>query len=252
MGLFERRSSKAGLEDIERSDASRRPDSGTPPPLPSAADAPVRAGEASESSLSFANRMLASKHTSKASALKNDPHSSSHHPFAFIPHSSGNSKASSTKTSSSSLQALNEGSVTDGSNRFDHYSYSSSPFGRRLSQQLEHNQRPLAPTTQSINTSADLPVYPDQSYAVLQSQVYPPPYIPFLRGRSSYPSHVEHTRQYDHSLSFGARTVEHTSISSPGLFASRSARTSPSVGSDDEAFTFSPFLHPTHLQPPKE
>lgn len=250
MGLFERRSSKAGLEDIERSDAPRRPDSGTPPPpLPSAADAPVRAGEPSESSLSFANRMLASKHTSK---LKNDSHSSSHHPFAFIPHSASNSRGSSTKTSSSSLQALNEDSVTDGSNRFDHYSYSSSPFGRRLSQKLEHNQRPLAPTTQSINTSADLPVYPDQSYAVLQSQVYPPPYKPFLRGRSSYPSHLEYPRQYDHSLSFGAQTVDNTPVSSPGLFAARSARTSPSIGSDDETFAFSPSLHPTHLQPPKE
>lgn len=249
MGLFERRSSKAGLEDIERSDAPLRPDSGTPPPLPSTADAPVKASDTSESSLSFANRMLASKHTSKLSALKNDSHST-HHPFPFIPHSSSHSRASSTKTSSSSLQALNEDSVTDGVNRFDHYS--SSPFARRLSQQLEHNQRPLAPTTQSINTSADLPVYPDQSYAVLQHQVYPPPYKPFLRGRSSYPSHVEYTRQHDHSLSFGTRTADNTPISSPGLFAGRSARTSPSVGSDDEAFSFSPALHPTHLQPPKE
>ncbi|CRG85339.1 calcium/calmodulin-dependent protein kinase kinase [Talaromyces islandicus] len=250
MGLFERRSSKAGLEDIERSDAHPRPDSSTPPPPPPVPDASCRTGEASESSMSFANRMLASKNPSKLSALKNDSHPS-HHSFPFIPHSSSNSRASSTKTSSSSLQALNEDSVTDGLSRFDHQS-SSSPFARRKSQQLEHNQRPLTLTTQSINTSADLPVYPDQSYAVLQSQVYPPPYKPFLRGRSSYPSHVEYSRHHDHSLSFGARTVDNTPISSPGLFAARSARTSPSVGSDDEAFTFSPSLHPTHLQPPKE
>lgn len=270
MGLSERRPSHAGLEDAERTAAhdddrqeQTSSDGGSRPhaPLPRADPTDTRhsgssgtngptTSSVSESSLSFANRMLASKHGLKLSGLRGESHSS-HHPLHFLPHSSNNSRASSTKTSSSSLQAMNEDSVTDARTELPNPLPYRPSLVRRLSQQLEASIQPLAPTTHAVNTSADFPVYPDQSYAVLQSQVYPPPYQPFLRGRSSYPSPTEYTKQFDYS-SHGPRTVGNTPISTPGLFAGRSARTSPSVGSDDEPYTFSPYLHPTHLQPPKE
>jgi SNF1-activating kinase 1 len=273
MGLFERRSSHAGLEDVERtaahdhdrqqqtsSDAGSRT-RGHPHDDPtehrhsgsSGTNAPTQptTSSSSESSLSFANRMLASKHGLKLSGHRGEPHPS-HHPLHFMPHSSNNSKASSAKTSSSSLQAMNEDSVSDARTEPSGGLPFRPSLARRLSSQLELSfNQSLTPTTHAINTSADFPVYPDQSYAVLQSQFYPPPYQPALRGRSSYPSHNEYLKQLDYS-SYNPRTVGNTPVSSPGLFAGRTARTSPSVGSDDEPYAFSPYLHPTHLQPPKE
>lgn len=272
MGLFERRPSHAGLEDVERTaahDHDRQehtsPDGGSrthghPTESRHSSGSSGTNGPAhpatsssSESSLSFANRMLASKHGLKLAGFRGEPHSPHHHPAHFLPHHSNNSRASSTKTSSSSLQAMNEDSVSDARTEPS----SALPYGaslaRRLSQQLDlpYNQ-PLAPATHAVNTSADFPVYPDQSYAVLQSQFYPPPYQPSLRGRSSYPAPSEYTKQFDLSSSHGPRTVDNHPTSTPGLFAGRSARTSPSVASDDEQYRFSPYLHPTHLQPPKE
>ncbi|EEA27815.1 hypothetical protein TMatcc_003895 [Talaromyces marneffei ATCC 18224] len=282
MGQFERRPSHVGLEDVERTsethdqDRSEQQHQPGPEAGPQARSHRPRRGEptesnrhsgsngwndpthpttsssTSESNLSFANRMLASKHNLKLSGFRGDSQSSQH-PMHFMPQSSSNSRASSTKTSSSSLHAMNEDTVSD-SRLEPSGSLSRSSLVRRLSQQLELTfGQSLAPKTNTVNTTADFPVYPDQSYAVLQSQVHPTPYQPFLRGRSSYPSPTENPKPYEHHFTTnGARTVGNTPISTPGLFAGRSARTSPSVGSDDEGYTFSPYLHPTHLQPPKE
>lgn len=281
MGQFERRSSHAGLEDVERTpethdqDRSEQQQTGleagprAQSHLPRRGEPtesnrysgsnssngpthPTTSSSTSESSLSFANRMLASKHNLKLSGFRGDSHSS-HHPMHFMPQSSNHSRASSAKTSSSSLHAMNEDTVAE-SRPEPSGGLSRSSLVRRLSQQLELSfGQSLIPKTNPVNTTTDFPVYPDQSYAVLQSQVHPSPYQPFLRGRSSYPSPTENPRPYEHAFTAnGARTVGNTPISTPGLFTGRSARTSPSVGSDDEGYTFSPYLHPTHLQPPKE
>lgn len=141
------------------------------------------------------------------------------------------SRAPSTRSSSSSLQALNEGTVVDA--RSEHGSVGRSP--RRASRQSDHQP--------------DYPVYPDQSYASLQSQVHPTWQPPHLRSRSSYPSQTDSLPQISPRV---ARTAGNTPVSSPGLFSMRSPRTTPSLGSDDDGWIGSPYLHPTHLQPPKE
>ena len=154
--------------------------------------------------------MLASKHNLKLSGFRGDSHSS-HHPMHFMPQSSNNSRASSAKTSSSSLHAMNEDTVADPRPE-PSSSLARSSLVRRLSQQLELSfGQSLAPKTNPVNTTADFPVYPDQSYAVLQSQVHPSPYQPFLRGRSSHPSPTENHRPYEHAFTaHGARTVGNT------------------------------------------
>ena len=129
----------------------------------------------------------------------------------------------SNRSSSSSLQALNENTVVDA--RSENGSTGRSP--RRASRQSEN----------------ELPVYPDQSYASLQSQVHPtwqPPYIaPDPLPRYSYAR--------------GIRTAGNTPVSSPGLFSMRHPRhTGTPSGSDDDVSTGSSLLHPSHLQPPKE
>ncbi|KAJ5084400.1 hypothetical protein NUU61_008979 [Penicillium alfredii] len=147
------------------------------------------------------------------------------------PHVYSSSRTSSTRTSSSSLQALNEDTVVDA--RSD----------------LGNIRRSPRRTSRNSDTQ-DYPVYPDQSYAVLQSQVHPTWQPHHLRSRSSYPSHTDVPAR----LPFPrvARTAGNTPVSSPGLFSMRSSRSTPPLGSDDEAGIGSPYLHPTHLQPPKE
>ncbi|KAJ9355884.1 hypothetical protein DTO280E4_6287 [Paecilomyces variotii] len=180
-------------------------------------------------------------------AASEDLRSSHQHGYHYPHHSASGSRLSSAKTSSSSLQALNEDVVTDA--RSDNSSIMRNPLVQRVAQQFGQSAEPLAPSTQSVNTSGDFPVYPDQSYAVLQSQVHPTPY-PFLRSRSSYPVHSDISARYPNGR--GARTAGNTPISSPGLFSSRSSRSTPPYASDDEGRLGSPYLHPTHLQPPKE
>ncbi|KAJ5585202.1 uncharacterized protein N7459_005002 [Penicillium hispanicum] len=145
------------------------------------------------------------------------------------------SRAPSTRSSSSSLQALNEDYVVDA--RSEHGSIGRSP--RRASRHSD--------------TAPDYPVYPDQSYASLQSQIHPTYQPPHLRSRSSYPSQPESATRFPPARAArAARTAGNTPISSPGLFSMRSPRTTPPVGSDEEGWIGSPYLHPTHLQPPKE
>ena len=150
---------------------------------------------------------------------------------------SSNSRTSSARTSTSSLQALNEDTVVDA--RSDP-SAGSSSVSQRMSQQL--GPLDIPPT--------EYPVYPDQTYASLQSQVHPTWQPPFLRTRSSYPSRADtRVRIFPTRPS---RTAGNSPTSSPGLFSVRGLRTPPFIASDDEGRISSPYLHPTHLQPPKE
>ncbi|KAL4930658.1 putative serine/threonine protein kinase [Aspergillus undulatus] len=151
--------------------------------------------------------------------------------FNHLYHSSGASRTPSLRSSSSSLQALQEDSVVDARSVFSRISLS-----RRTSYNKSENQIP------------EYPVYPDQSYAVLQSQVHPTYQPPFLRTHSSYPTEaVPRPGQ-----SRGARTAGNTPISSPGLFSFQKPSSTLSLASDDGEQTGPSFLHPTHLQPPKE
>ncbi|KAL2013769.1 hypothetical protein VTN00DRAFT_1294 [Thermoascus crustaceus] len=169
-----------------------------------------------------------------------------HHTYHLPYHSSNPSRASSAKTSSSSLQALNEDTVIDARSE----PIVRNPAVQRVARQSVQLPEPPASSTQSANTSNDLPVYPDQSYASLQSQVHPT-YQPHLRSRSSYPSHADPSSRCPQYRG-GARTAGNTPVSSPGLFSVRTSRSTPPIGSDDEGRLGSPYLHPTHLQPPKE
>lgn len=148
-----------------------------------------------------------------------------------FPHVYASARAPSTRSSSSSLQALNEDIVVDA--RSEHGSVGRSH--RRASRQSDHQP--------------EYPVYPDQSYASLQSQIHPTWQPPHLRSRSSYPLQSDSLLRNQPRV---ARTAGNTPISSPGLFSMRSPRTTPPIGSDDEGWIGSPYLHPTHLQPPKE
>ncbi|KAJ5130089.1 uncharacterized protein N7515_006128 [Penicillium bovifimosum] len=127
----------------------------------------------------------------------------------------------SNRSSTSSLQALNEDIVVDA--RSENGSLGRSP--RRASRQSDHQ----------------FPVYPDQSYASLQSQVHPT-----WQYRPTQPDPLPR-----HSYARGVRTAGNTPVSSPGLFSMRYPRATPSV-SDDDVSTGSSLLHPSHLQPPKE
>ncbi|OAX83386.1 CAMKK protein kinase [Emergomyces africanus] len=164
------------------------------------------------------------------------------HVFPFRPHSSNASRSSSTNTSSSSLLSL-----ADHAGLEPAADYSSPYFGTSPSQ---HSSTPRAPETSNPPLSPlseyptsshraghsvnDLPVYPDQSYAVLQSQVHPTRIQPHLRSRSSNPSPYSIPSsgpswppQDDGSRGQGSRTAGNTPISSPGLFSSLASHTSP-------------------------
>lgn len=204
-----------------------------------------------------ATRQLTSKfHTAGPEAPDGQsPLRHAHHGFRFPPHSSNTSRASSAKTSSSSLQALNEETVI-GAHHSDPGTTTRTSLCQNLVQHAEPLTEPLAPSTQPLHVSGDFPVYPDQSYAVLQSQVHPPIHPPpSLRSRSSYPLQTEFPlRDHPELVPQGSRTAGNTPISSPGLFSARSSNqsTPPPPVSDDETRIGSPYLHPTHLQQPKE
>lgn len=138
----------------------------------------------------------------------------------------------SNRSSTTSLQALNENTVVDA--RSEHGSIGRSP--RRASRHSD--------------TQPEYPVYPDQSYASLQLQIHPTWQPPHLRSRSSHPSQTDALPHFPHTRA--ARTAGNTPVSSPGLFSMRNPRTAPSLGFDDEGGIGSPYLHPSHLQPPKE
>lgn len=149
-----------------------------------------------------------------------------------FPHVYTSSRTPSTRSSSSSLQALNEDTVVDARTQLGNIGRTSRRSSRHSDQQPEY------------------PVYPDQSYASLQSQVHPTWGLPpHLRSRSSYstPATSETLPRFPRI----SRTAGNTPVSSPGLFSMRSPRSTP-LGSEDEGLISSPYLHPSHLQPPKE
>lgn len=162
------------------------------------------------------------------------------------------SRASSTQNSSSSLQSLGEASfrtadVTPRQSTDAEYSRSSS--------------RPRAPNATQYTANRDYPVYPNQSFAVLQSQVHPTRPPPTLRTRSSHPSQgslfkdtsPRAGRELERSSqTSGSRTAGNTPASSPGLFSMRTAL-APTSGpqSTESTLSTSPALHPTHLLAPK-
>ncbi|KAF7716246.1 Uncharacterized protein PECH_005003 [Penicillium ucsense] len=149
-----------------------------------------------------------------------------------FPHVYTTSRAASTRSSSSSLQALNEDTVVDARSHLGNLGRVS----RRSSRHSDHQP--------------EYPVYPDQSYASLQSQVHPTWGLPpHLRSQSTHstPASAEAVPRFPRA----ARTAGNTPVSSPGLFSMRSPRTTP-LGSDEEGSVGSPYLHPSHLQPPKE
>ncbi|KAJ5959719.1 uncharacterized protein N7479_006869 [Penicillium vulpinum] len=128
----------------------------------------------------------------------------------------------SNRSSSSSLQALNEDTVVDVRSE-------SGSIGRSTKRASRHSDQ--------------LPVYPDQSYASLQSQVHPTWQPPHLTEPDPLPRH---------SYARGVRTAGNTPISSPGLFSMRHPRIGTPSASDDDISVGSSLLHPSHLQPPKE
>jgi len=108
----------------------------------------------------------------------------------------------------------------------------------------------------------DGPVYPNQAFSVLQSQVYPPPYQPHpLRTRSSHPSQhstysssaasARHSRE-NPDMKPGSRTEGNTPSPSPGLFTPSFPSPSQASETDDDSHYSRPFLHPSHRQAPKE
>ncbi|KAJ5948506.1 hypothetical protein N7454_001813 [Penicillium verhagenii] len=147
-----------------------------------------------------------------------------------FPHVYASGRAPSTRSSTSSLQALNEDIVVD-----------------VRSEQGGVGRSPRRASRHSENTP-EYPVYPDQSYASLQSQIHPTYQLPHLGSRSSYPSQTEPAPRFHRA----ARTAGNTPMSSPGLFSMRSHRHTASLGSDDGSVISGPLLHPSHLQPPKE
>ena len=115
----------------------------------------------------------------------------------------------------------------------------------------------ITPESTSSHDRHGYPIYPNQSFSVLHSQVYPPPHLPPLRSRNSHPSQhpavaAARNRSAESSvMDLGSRTTGHTPVSSPGLFAPMTPTSSPAISSDDGSYS-SPFLHWTQKQRPKE
>lgn len=261
MALFERRSSRAGLQETEStlSDNDNRPSGDQRRSQPASNDdvdgSSYRSTDVSDLMPSFSHRISLSRSSNHSSASKPDSgqplRTSALHNFPFLPQSlnpNSSSRDSSAKNSSSSLQDLKEESEAEAE---AHVEVRPTSTASRLVARISQHFEPRPPSAQPLNAQGDFPVYPNQSYAVLQSQVYPPPYLP-LRSRSSYPSQTLPDRQRGTSQVQAPRTAGNTPISSPGLFSARSSRSSPPPAWDDDARLGSPYLHPTHLQPPKE
>ncbi|KAI9701307.1 MAG: hypothetical protein M1820_006529 [Bogoriella megaspora] len=121
----------------------------------------------------------------------------------------------------------------------------------------------LAPLAQQ-KPEHEYPVFPNQAYAALQSQLHPSPYPPSrpVRTRSSHatdylsqsaavtPLHHPQARLITDS---GSRTVGNSPAGSPGLFTPTPSPIRPNLPQfEDDGRYSSPFLHFTHMQAPKE
>ncbi|KAH7389496.1 hypothetical protein DE146DRAFT_767826 [Phaeosphaeria sp. MPI-PUGE-AT-0046c] len=105
----------------------------------------------------------------------------------------------------------------------------------------------------------DGPVYPNQSYAALHLQQYPP----IVRSRSSHPAHSAAVSlsslstfglAHDHYrdiMESAPRTVGNSPVSSPGLFDPNNRR-SKEIQQPNDGLYSSPWLHHMHRQAPKE
>ena len=131
--------------------------------------------------------------------------------------------------------------------------------------------KPPRPTSVPIVTShssstrrrrdgPEYPRYPDQSFAALQSQQYPPSYQPHpLRTRSSHASQnssfssIPSRSSRDHIKTVtGAKTVGSTPAQSPGLFSPVYPASRSYADESEDSQTSTPLLHPAHMQTPKE
>jgi serine/threonine protein kinase len=113
-----------------------------------------------------------------------------------------------------------------------------------------------AASTQQLR---DGPVYPNQSYAALHMQQYPP----IVRSRSSHPAHSAANSlsglsafgvspdHYRDIMESAPRTAGNSPVSSPGLFDPNNRR-SKHVEQPDDGLYSSPWLHHMHRQAPKE
>lgn len=108
-------------------------------------------------------------------------------------------------------------------------------------------------TTNRRREGPEYPVYPDQSFAALQSQQHAKLYQPHpLRTRSSHSSQnssyssLSSRQSRDFAMQSGAKTMGNTPAQSPGLFSP----TLPRGRFDDTTRTHT--LHPSHLQTPTE
>ena len=111
---------------------------------------------------------------------------------------------------------------------------------------------------------ADYPTYPNQSFAALHSQIYPPIYSPGLqytaRTRSSNAPHtfsasstdVQTVNEENPHPNSGSKTVGNTPAQSPSLFTPAFANRAKWAGSSDDGRSNTPMLHPTYHKAPKE
>ena len=111
---------------------------------------------------------------------------------------------------------------------------------------------------------ADYPTYPNQSFAALHSQIYPPIYSPSLqytaRTGNSNPPHtfsasstdVQTVNKDNPHTNSGSKTVGNTPAQSPSLFTPAFANRAKWAGSSDDGRSNTPMLHPTHHKAPKE
>lgn len=118
-------------------------------------------------------------------------------------------------------------------------------------------------TPRQRRNGSDYPVYPNQSFAALHGQNYPPTYQSRshphpLRTRSSHPSQslsysssASKTRDYA-GIPSGAKTVGNTPAQSPGLFTPPASKSRSPEDDSEDGHCNTPLLHPTHLQAPKE
>jgi serine/threonine protein kinase len=183
------------------------------------------------------------------------------------PASSEPSPTSSTNASATSFTAL-EPAIAEGVAQSFRTAHHDRPaFQRDLSSASTASNatvranllEPVHTYTASPQQLRDGPVYPNQSYAALHMQQYPP----IVRSRSSHPAHSA-----AHSLSglsaFGVspdhyrdimesapRTAGNSPVSSPGLFDPNNRR-SKHVEQPDDGLYSSPWLHHMHRQAPKE
>ena len=125
------------------------------------------------------------------------------------------------------------------------------------------NPKPTSATrSHAAHTNSEVPIYPDQSFAVLQPQPRSTRPATLLRTHSSNPSQNSlHTAMPSatkssrdrRSPSLNIKTADNTPISSPGLFSPLASR--PPTAAEYSAGlsqSGSPRLHPMHLQTPKE